>query len=172
MCLNNLVMFKGINTIEFSKWFQTNKDCYEYLATIKWANGYACSRCGYTESHKGRMFYYRRCKKCGYDEEVTANTVFHSVKIPKLKAIHIVFRFTSKKKRMSTTELGTEVGVQQKTAWLFKRKVQAVMNRYKNDKLNGDVHIDEPLIGGFSSAMGRGTETKNTLMVTVEILAD
>ena len=30
---------------------------------------------------------------------------------------------------MSTTELGAEVGVQQKTAWLFKREVQVVMNR-------------------------------------------
>ena len=165
-------MFKGINAIEFSKRFQSNKDCYEYLVSIKWANGYSCSRCGCTESHKGRMFYYRRCKKCGYDESVTANTVFHGVKIPMLKAFHMVFRITSKKKGMSTIELGTEVGVQQKTAWLFKKKVQAVMNRDKSDKLNCDVHIDETLIGGFSSAVGRSTETKEALMIAVEILPD
>lgn len=73
---------------------------------------------------------------------------------------------------MSTIELGTEVGVQQKTAWLFKRNVQAVMNRDKDEKLNGDVHIDETLVGGFSSAVGRSTETKDVLMVAVEILPD
>lgn len=44
---------------------------------------------------------------------------------------------------MSTIELGTEVGVQQKTAWLFKRKVQAAMKKDKDDKLNGKVDIDE-----------------------------
>ena len=57
------------------------------------------------------------------------------------------------KKGMSTIELGTEVRIQQKTSWLFKRKVQAVMNRDKNDKLNGEVHIDETLIGCFSCAV-------------------
>ena len=62
---------------------------------------------------------------------------------------------------MSTIELGTEVGVQQKTAWLFKRKVQANMKKDKNDKLNGKVDIDETLIGGYSSVVGRSTETKS-----------
>jgi hypothetical protein len=38
-------MFKGINAIDFSKRFQTNNDCYQYLESIK-GNGYACSRCG------------------------------------------------------------------------------------------------------------------------------
>lgn len=46
------------------------------------------------------------------------------------------------------------------------------MNRDKKDKLNGDVHINENLIGGFSSAVGRSTETKEALMVAVEILPD
>ncbi len=46
-----------------------------------------------------------------------------------LKAFHMIFRLTAKKKGMSTTELGAEVGVQQKTALLFKREVQVVMNR-------------------------------------------
>jgi hypothetical protein len=71
--------------------------------------------------------------------------------IPMLKAFHMVFRITSKKREgMSTIELGTEVGVQQRQpGYSKKRKVQAVMNRDKNDKMNGDVHVDETLIGGF-----------------------
>lgn len=165
-------MFKGINAIDFSKRFQTNEDCYRYLMNLKWGNDFQCSRCGCKESHKGKHFYYRRCKNCGYDESVTANTVFHGVKIPMLKAFHMVFRITSKKKGMSTVELGTEVGVQQKTAWLFKRKVQAAMKKDKDDKLNGDVEVDETLIGGYSKFKGRSTESKDALFVAVEILAD
>jgi hypothetical protein len=68
---------------------------------------------------------------------------------------------------MSTIELGTEVGVQQRQP--IQRKVQAVMNR-DNDKMNGDVHVDETLIGGFSSSWKRSTETKDALMVAIEIL--
>ncbi|RTL47559.1 MAG: IS1595 family transposase [Hydrotalea sp. AMD] len=165
-------MFKGINAIEFSKRFNTNEDCYNYLLKIKWGKDYQCSRCGCKESYKGRTYYYRRCRDCSYDASVTANTVFHGIKMPILKAFHMVFRLTAKKKGMSTIELGTEVGVQQKTAWLFKRKVQAVMKKDKDDKLNGDVEVDESLIGGYSSAKGRSTETKDAMFVAVEILPD
>jgi len=165
-------MFKGINAIEFSKQFNTNEDCYNYLLKIKWGKEYQCSRCGCKESYKGRTYYYRRCRDCGYDESVTANTVFHGIKMPILKAFHMVFRLTAKKKGMSTIELGTEVGVQQKTAWLFKRKIQAVMKKDKDDKLNGSVEVDESLIGGYSTEKGRSTKTKDAMFVAVEILSD
>ena len=165
-------MFNGINAIAFSKKFTNNEECYNYLIEIKWRNGFQCSKCGSGESYAGRTYYYRRCKQCGYDESVTANTLFHGMKMPILKAFHMIFRITTKKKGMSTIELGTEVGVQQKTAWLFKRKVQAAMKKNKNDRLNGKVDVDETLIGGYSSAIGRSTATKNALLVAVEILPD
>lgn len=165
-------MFTGINAIDFNKEFKTNEDCYHYLLKIKWGKGYQCSRCGCKESYKGRTYYYRRCRSCGYDESVTANTVFHGIKMPILKAFHMVFRLTAKKKGMSTVELGAEVGVQQKTAWLFKRKVQAVMKKDRNDKLKGNVEVDETLIGGYSTHKGRSTKTKDPLFVAVEIIPD
>ena len=68
--------------------------------------------------------------------------------------------------------MGTEVGVEQKTAWLFKRKVQAAMKKDSDDKLKGHVDIDEALVGGYSTAIGRSTETKSALLVAVEILPD
>ncbi len=58
------------------------------------------------ESYKGWTYYYRRCRRCGYDESVTANTVFHGIKMPILKAFHMVFRLTAKKKGMSSIEIG------------------------------------------------------------------
>jgi len=164
-------MFKGINAIEFNKKFFSNDVCYEYLLEKKWGKGYACSRCGCTEYKKGRTWYHRRCKKCGYDESVTANAVFHAVKMPVLKAFHMAFHLTARKKGMSTVELGAEVGVEQKTAWLFKRKVQAVMKKGGNDKLKGKVDVDEMLVGGYSEGeKGRSLETKSAVMVCVEKL--
>ncbi len=67
---------------------------------------------GVKSAIRGRLFYYSRCKRCGYDESITANTIFHGVKMPLLKAFHMLFRITAKKKGMSTIELGTEVDVQ------------------------------------------------------------
>ena len=166
-------MFKGINAIAFGKKFQNNEDCYNYLITLKWGKGFRCSRCGCRESYKGRTYYYRRCRCCNYSESVTANTVFHGMKMPILKAFHMVFRLTAKKKGMSTTELGAEVGVQQKTAWLFKRKVQVVMKQNDDEKLNGGVDADETLLGGYTKVhRGRSLRQKNAVLMTAEQLPD
>jgi hypothetical protein len=164
-------MFQGISAIEFSKQFVDNDSCYHYLIDLKWGNGYQCSRCGSLEYVKGRTWYYRRCKKCLYDESVTANTVFHGMKMPVLKAFHIIFRVTTKKKGMSTVELGTEVHVQQKTAWLFKRKIQSVMK--DKSLLQGSVEVDETIIGGYragSENKGRSLKDKAAVVVAIETL--
>ncbi len=166
-------MFQGTNAIEFSSRFKDNDSCYEYLFLKKWGNGYQCIRCGCKKSNKGRTCYYKRCKKCGYDESVTANTVFHAMKMPILKAFHLAFRIGSKKKGMSTVELGNEVGVEQKTAWLFKRKVQEILG--EKVKLKGNVHADEMIVGGYSEGIGhrgRSLKEKSAVVVAAEILDD
>ena len=166
-------MFEGINAIEFNKQFKCNEDCYRYLIGLKWGKGFQCARCGCPESYKGRTYYHRRCKSCNYGESVTANTVFHGMKMPVLKAFHMIFRLTAKKKGMSTTELGAEVGVQQKTAWLFKRKIQVVMKQDNNDKLSGNVDADETLVGGYTEKhRGRSLEKKNAVLFAAEQLED
>jgi hypothetical protein len=167
-------MFKGINAIEFNKQFSSNEACYHYLIDRKWGNGYCCSRCGSNQSHKGRTYYHRRCKKCHYDESVIANTLFHGMKMPILKAFHMIFRLTAKKKGMSTTELGAEVGVEQKTAWLFKRKIQVAMKQDDKDKLKGKVDVDETLLGFHTNRKngGRSLGKRKALLVAVEILSD
>jgi hypothetical protein len=166
-------MFKSINAIEFARRFKDNESCYEYLIEKKWGNGYRCIRCGCSESNKGRTWYYKRCKKCGYDESVTSNTVFHDMKMSILKAFHLAFRISSKKKGMSTVELGNEVGVQQKTAWLFKRKLQEIMRDKK--RLRGNIQLDETIWGGHVKGKehrGRSLKKKSAIVVAAEILND
>lgn len=81
----------------------------------------------------------------------------------------MVFHVTAKKKGMSTVELGNEVDVQQKTAWLFKRKVQSVMKDNGTHKLQGNVDVDKMLIGGYSQGnKGRSLETKSAVLISVE----
>jgi hypothetical protein len=96
------------------------------------------------------------------------------MKMPILKSFHLIFRSTVKKKGMSTTELGVEVGVQQKTAWLFKRKLQVAMKQDNNDKLKGNVDVDETLLGARTTRKkgGRSLAKKKALFLAVEILPD
>ena len=166
-------MFNGINQIDFSRSFQSDRECYEYLIESKWDKGFNCIRCGHTGYYKGRTYYYRRCKKCGYDESATANTIFHDMKMPVLKAFQMMFRVACKKKGMSTVELSAEVGVQQKTAWFFKRKIQTAMASGGHCVLGNSVEMDETLIGGHSEGKpGRSLGEKEAVMVAIEKLPD
>src|ERR1700759_5169321 len=115
-------MFNGINSIEFARTFPDTLACQRFLDKWKWPNGFHCHKCGSTRYGKGKTSFHRRCLDCRYDESITANTILHDMRMPPIKALYLLFRIACKKKGMSTVELGSEVGVQQKTAWLFKSK--------------------------------------------------
>jgi len=144
-----LVMFKGVNAIEFARRFPNNETCLRFLEEKKWKTGYRCIRCGCNEHVKGRTSFHRRCRTCAYDESVTANTIFHDMHLPMMKAFYLLFRIVAKKKGMSTVELASEVGVHRKTAWLFKRKIQAAI-RWRNTLKPG---FDELITDANSSSV-------------------
>jgi len=86
----------------------------------------------------------------------------------------MAFRLTAKKKGMSTIELGCEVGVEQKTAWLFKRKLQVAMKQNNDVKLTGKIDVDETMLGFHTGRKdgGRSLTKRTALMVATEILED
>ena len=122
-------MFKGVNSIAFARAFPDNDACMQYLADKKWAAGFRCHRCGHHKYVKGKTSFHRRCSSCLYDESAMVHTIYQDMHIPLLKAFQMAFKIACKKKGMSTVELAADVGVQQKTAWFFKRKVQAAMRK-------------------------------------------
>lgn len=122
-----LSMFKSISIRDFQKKFSTEDDCRKYLFDLKWQNGYQCRRCNHHLFYPGRTTFHARCRNCDYDESVTAGTLFHKIKFPLLKAFGIIFFVCIRKKGMSTVELSRAFAIRQKTAWLFKRKLQMAM---------------------------------------------
>jgi hypothetical protein len=162
-------MFQGISIQQFNKFFKNEDDCKQYLFDLKWKEGYKCRRCGFTKSYKGKTSFHLRCQACRYDESVTANTVFHKLKIPLLKAFGMSFRITVRKKGMSTTELAREFSINQKSSWLFKRKAQESMKSSGNYPLDGKVEVDELLIGGpEKNKRGRNKGEKKLVVIAVE----
>lgn len=118
--------FKGVNSINVYRRFNSDEDCYKYLSEIKWnGDGYACKRCGNKTFHKGHLPYSRKCNKCKHDENPTAGTMFDKVKFSLLVTFHIAFKISTKKKGMSSEELSEEYEVRQKTCWEFKWQLNA-----------------------------------------------
>lgn len=74
-----MINFQAQNAQEFYIRFNTVDSCKEYLAKIKWDNGFKCVKC----SHVGcqiRANYDQTCNKCSYTESPLARTLFHKVK--------------------------------------------------------------------------------------------
>jgi transposase-like protein len=162
--------FKSTNYFEFSEKFASNDDCYRYLSDLKWGKGFSCKRCQCTESVRSKKWYYRRCKKCLYDESATSGTLFHKLKFPLIKAFHILFRISINKKGISSVQIAKEFGIQQKTAWLFRQKAQISMKSSGNTFLSGKVNVDEFTVGGPEKGLpGRSDSSKNIVMIAIEV---
>lgn len=166
-------IFRGVNSIKFNQRFKDDNDCLEYLAEVKWQNGYKCKRCENDKFGNGKHIYNRRCTKCRYDESPTAGTMFEKLKFSILIAFHIVFKISTKKKGMSSLELSNEFELRQMTCWSFKQKLQQAMKSSLKSQLSGLVHVDEFVIGGPEEGKkGRSKGLKKLVVLAIEIVEE
>lgn len=165
------VKFVGVNSITFNRQFTGEGDCLAYLSSLKWAEGFVCKRCKNERYCQGKKPHNRRCTKCRYEESPTAGTMFDKVKFSLLKAFHIAFKISTKKKGMSSLELSKEFELRQKTCWEFKWKIQQAMASSFQYPLEGLVHVDEFMIGGpEEQKRGRTKGSKKLIVIALEIL--
>lgn len=149
--------------------FSSEDDCQSYLANIKWSQGYRCSKCGNEQYYKGRKKYFRKCTKCDFDESPTSGTLFHKIKFSLVTAFEMIYWITQSKKGMSTTELASHFGVNQTTAWKFKKKIQLAMGQEELPGLIDMVEVDEFVTGGpKKQAQGRSLGKKSIALLGVQ----
>ena len=79
-------MFSTLSAFEFQQKFSDQNSCLQYLAELKWKDGYVCNKCGCKSFTKGYHPFARRCSSCRYDESASAHTVFHNLKFSLQKA--------------------------------------------------------------------------------------
>jgi transposase-like protein len=159
-------IFQGQNLLEFSEHFQTDLNCKEYLANIKWENGFTCVKCNHTGSQV-RANFSRTCNICSHTETAPANTLFHKVKFGLRKAFFICFEMSTTTKSLSASYMGVRFGVTEKTARLFMHKVREAMKSSENNPMAGSVHIDEFVVGGKEKGkVGRSYDSKKKKVIT------
>ena len=158
--------FHGTNLIDFMKRFPNDEKCKDYLADIKWENGFWCSKCGHQHYwQKSGDMHARVCKSCRHVESATSNTLFHKVKFSLRKAFLILFELASTTKGCSSPVLARKYGINQKTAWLFMTKVRKAMASDKERLLEGNVEVDKiPFRQSFKS-----TSPTNKAAIAVEL---
>lgn len=165
-------LFKGQNLLEFAEYFSTDEKCKEYLANIKWKDGFKCVKCNHTASQI-RKDYSRTCNKCSYTETASANTLFHKVKFGIRKAFFICFEMSTSTKSLSAKYMGVRFGVTEKTARLFMHKVREAMQSSENHPMDGNIHIDEFVVGGREEGkVGRSYDSKKKKAICAVELTD
>lgn len=115
---------EGLSAEQLEIMFHNDEKCYEFLANLKWENGFKCKKCGNTNSCAGREPYSRRCTKCKSKETATNGTIFHGVKFPISKAFYIAYNVCKGKEDISTYEFGRRLSLRQMTCWNFKTKIK------------------------------------------------
>src|SRR5690606_20160526 len=107
---------------------------------LKWENGYHCRKCANQNFFQGNTPFSRRCTKCGYDESVTAYTIFHNSRIPITKSFYMTFLVYSTKGKISSHKLSEIVAIRQSTCWAFAARIKKTMASKRKQFKEGDKH--------------------------------
>lgn len=161
--------FKSLTLLEFTERFPDDKSCMNYLAELKWPQGFVCEKCGNKKYCQGKLLQTRQCTICGYQSTPTSGTLFHKIKFPLLKSFYIIYFMSTNKKGISSTELSRKLGLRQKTCWLFRRKVAHAMKSSKSHPLEGSVEVDEMVVGQQEEGVkGRKKGNKKLVVIAIE----
>ncbi len=133
--LQDRLINKNLTLEEFNSIFPDNVSCFRFLDRLKWGAGFECSKCGNTKYSDGRTKFARRCSKCGYDESVTSNTVFHKIKFPIEKAFYILYLANNKQNKYTLDELSEILDLRRNTVWNFKKKIEKVFAEKEGSQL-------------------------------------
>jgi len=129
--LQDRLINKNLTREQFEKIFPDKITCYKFLEKLKWGKGYQCTKCDNTKYSNGQTKLSRRCSRCGYDESITSNTVFHRIKFPIEKAFYILYVANSHQNDYTLDELSEMLELRRNTVWSFKKKIEEL---YGGDK--------------------------------------
>jgi hypothetical protein len=118
---------KELTAEQLNELFQSDEKCFEFLAELKWGDGFECRKCGHTNFCPGKSTHSRRCTKCKTEESAAAGTIFHNCKFPVSKAFYIAYNVCKGKEDLSTYEFARRLSLRQMTCWNFKTKIQHAM---------------------------------------------
>jgi hypothetical protein len=109
--------------------FTSDEKCYEFLAELKWRDGFTCRKCGNKNFCPGKTPHSRRCTRCKTEESSATGTIFHNCKFPISKAFYIAYNVCKGKEDLSTYEFARRLSLRQMTCWNFKTKIRHALEQ-------------------------------------------
>lgn len=157
------------NQLEFERRFSSDAACREYLASLRWPEGFVCNRCSGRSAWQTKRGLWR-CGDCRYDTSVTAGTVFQDSHLALMLWFRAMWYITSQKYGASALGVQRMLGIgSYKSAWALMHKLRHAMVRPGRQRLSGTVEVDEAYWGGEENGVkGRQTLEKALVIVAAE----
>lgn len=156
--------------------FGTEAQYEQALYQARWPQASACLCCAGTSFC--RLGSRRATFQCNHRERqvsLLAGTIFQTIKLP-LTALFLAMHCLSQAKNgLSALALGSQLRVNNNTAWLLKHELmQAMLEHDYGYRLQGAVQVDDAYWGGElpGGKRGRGSENKTPFLVAVQVTAE
>jgi hypothetical protein len=155
--------------LEFRDRFADEAACRDYLARLRWPEGFRCPVCGGPE-HWVTERGLRHCRGCGRQTSVTAGTLFADTHLPLRLWFEALWHVTGQKSGGSALGLQRVLGLgSYRTAWNLLHKLRRAMVRPGRERLQGIVEVDEIFLGGpRPGKRGRGAQGKVLVVVAAQ----
>jgi transposase-like protein len=154
---------------EFQAWFSKDADCRDYLAWLRWPEGFVCPECGGARAWELADGRYE-CPACGERSSVTAGTIFDRTRTPLTVWFTACWLFATQKDGISALSLkrSLEIGSYQ-TAWAMLHRLRSVLVRPGRERLEGVVEVDETYFGGEEPGLAGGRARGKKVLVGVAV---
>lgn len=154
----------------FEKRFASEAACEEFLAAVRYAEGFVCPRCGVG---RGWSLNGHRLIECanGHKVSLTAGTMLHGTRQDLLTWFHAAFLVSTLTPGISALQFQRQLGLTRyETAFQMLHRVRSALVAPGRERLRGEVEVDETFIGGKDPDQdGRGGD-KVLVVGAVEIV--
>lgn len=130
----------------------SDDEAHATFKAIRWADNGGephCPRCGCLTVYTMATRRLWKCKGCAYQFSVTSGTIFASRKLPIRDYLLAAAVFVNAVKGVSALQLGRDLDVQYKTAFVLAHKLREAIGAGQSEgELSGEVEIDGAYVGG------------------------
>lgn len=155
---------------EFDVLFASEESCRQYIASLRWPEGFRCPRCGHDHAWIMERNALYLCSRCQSQTSLTAGTIFQDTRQPLQRWLRAIWYITNQKSGISALGLQRAMGFgSYHTAWNWLHKLRRAMVRPGRDRLSGIVQVDEAYFGRVRPGhRGRDAEGKILILLAVE----
>jgi predicted RNA-binding Zn-ribbon protein involved in translation (DUF1610 family) len=134
--------------LDFQRRFRDDAACADYLAALRWPEGFRCPACGHDQawSLRSKPWTYE-CRGCRRQTSVKAGTILHGSKLPLTVWFWAATLIATHSNGISALQLQKQLGLgSYKSAWLLSAKLRRAMVAPERNPLAGLIEIDETTI--------------------------